>query len=234
MAAPPQLVPDQTAGAAAAIARPGQALARAAGRRRAAPGLRRGYMTWDGVLDRVPNRDWRRWATTMARHARRAHQRRVPGRPPGAPLVLVGDLSRPQGGCSTAATAAWVTPRTRTAWTSTSTTRGATACRWPRCARGRSIGAWRRTSSTASSRPAPQKVFVGPRARPARPAPRRPARSCTTTTTSTPASANPATAERRQPRDRERRQHTSCPRRAASAERRSHSPSARRTVDHAT
>jgi murein endopeptidase len=57
-----------------------------------------GYMTWDGVLDRVPNRDWRRWGTTglvalverVCAEFQAAHA--------SAPLVLVGDLSRPQGG----------------------------------------------------------------------------------------------------------------------------------------
>jgi murein endopeptidase len=57
-----------------------------------------GYATWDPVLKRTPNRDWRRWGTDRLVRVllraiasyRRAH--------PSAPPVLVGDLSRPRGG----------------------------------------------------------------------------------------------------------------------------------------
>jgi murein endopeptidase len=56
------------------------------------------YVTWDPVLLRTPNRGWRRWGTQglidmttlVLREYRDAH--------PDAPRVLVGDLSRPQGG----------------------------------------------------------------------------------------------------------------------------------------
>jgi murein endopeptidase len=56
------------------------------------------FTTWDPVLKVVPNRAWRRWATfrTVRRTLKvladfaEAH--------PEAPRVLVGDLSRPQGG----------------------------------------------------------------------------------------------------------------------------------------
>ena len=56
------------------------------------------HVTWDAILERTPNRPWRRWGTarlvrTVLRVLagyRRAH--------PGAPRVLVGDLSRPLGG----------------------------------------------------------------------------------------------------------------------------------------
>jgi murein endopeptidase len=57
-----------------------------------------GYITWDPVLKRIPNRSWRRWGTgrllrtveqVLAAYARRH---------PDAPPVLVGDLSRPRGG----------------------------------------------------------------------------------------------------------------------------------------
>ena len=57
-----------------------------------------GFLTWDPVLKRTPNRAWRRWGTDRIvrvllrgiRAYRRAH--------PAAPPVLVGDLSRPRGG----------------------------------------------------------------------------------------------------------------------------------------
>ena len=56
------------------------------------------YETWDFVLERRPNRGWRRWGTDtlirvflrVARQYRAAH--------PGAPPLLAGDLSRPHGG----------------------------------------------------------------------------------------------------------------------------------------
>lgn len=56
------------------------------------------FLTWDEVLHRSPNRDWRRWGTDelvlvleqVTREYREAH--------PGVPPVLIGDLSRPNGG----------------------------------------------------------------------------------------------------------------------------------------
>jgi murein endopeptidase len=56
------------------------------------------FVTWDQVLHRSPNRAWRRWGTEalvvlldrVTREFREAH--------PDAPPVLIGDLSRPQGG----------------------------------------------------------------------------------------------------------------------------------------
>ena len=56
------------------------------------------FMTWDPVLKRTPNREWRRWGRPeivervqiVLREYRAAH-------PDGA-RVLVGDLSRPHGG----------------------------------------------------------------------------------------------------------------------------------------
>jgi len=56
------------------------------------------FVTWDPILQRSPNRDWRRWGTdalvvlldTVTREYRAAH--------PGVPPVLIADLSRPQGG----------------------------------------------------------------------------------------------------------------------------------------
>jgi murein endopeptidase len=57
-----------------------------------------GYFTWDPVLKRQPDRDWRRWGTDdivrmvlrVVRGYRRAH--------PGAPRVGIADLSLPRGG----------------------------------------------------------------------------------------------------------------------------------------
>jgi murein endopeptidase len=62
------------------------------------PAEGRVYFTWDPVLRRRPDRDWRRWGTDdlvrttlrVLRAFARAH--------PGAPRVGVGDLSLPEGG----------------------------------------------------------------------------------------------------------------------------------------
>lgn len=62
------------------------------------PASGRDVTTWDALLQRRPNRDWRRVGTdrlvrtilTVAADYRRAH--------PGAPRVVVSDLSLPQGG----------------------------------------------------------------------------------------------------------------------------------------
>ena len=56
------------------------------------------YFTWDPVLKRRPDRDWRRWGTddllrTTLRVLRAFHRDH-----PGAPRVGVGDLSLPDGG----------------------------------------------------------------------------------------------------------------------------------------
>jgi murein endopeptidase len=56
------------------------------------------FVTWDPVLHRSPNRDWRRWGTVelvllverVAREFRKAH--------PGVGRLLISDLSRPEGG----------------------------------------------------------------------------------------------------------------------------------------
>lgn len=57
-----------------------------------------GYVTWDPIRKQVPNRGWRRWGSgRLVRTVRRvvaAYARRHPGAPP----ILVGDLSRPRGG----------------------------------------------------------------------------------------------------------------------------------------
>lgn len=56
------------------------------------------HLTWDGVLRRVPNRPWRRWGTDtlVATVLRVLAEHRAAN--PGAPPVLVGDLSLPRGG----------------------------------------------------------------------------------------------------------------------------------------
>jgi murein endopeptidase len=56
------------------------------------------WLTWDPVLEQIPNRPWRRWGTaklirtleTVLAEFHLAH--------PELPQVLVGDLSRPHGG----------------------------------------------------------------------------------------------------------------------------------------
>ena len=62
------------------------------------PAEGRSFFTWDPVLRRSPDRDWRRWGTddlvrttlAVVRSFGRAH--------PNAPRVGVGDLSLPEGG----------------------------------------------------------------------------------------------------------------------------------------
>jgi Penicillin-insensitive murein endopeptidase len=57
-----------------------------------------GYLTWDPIHKRVPNRSWRRWGTGRLLGAVRRVLAAYARRHPGAPPVLVGDLSRPRGG----------------------------------------------------------------------------------------------------------------------------------------
>lgn len=62
------------------------------------PAQGRVYFTWDPVLKRQPDRDWRRWGTddlvrTTLRVLREFHRRH-----PDAPRVGVGDLALPHGG----------------------------------------------------------------------------------------------------------------------------------------
>jgi murein endopeptidase len=62
------------------------------------PAAGRAYFTWDPVLKRHPDRDWRRWGTDdlvrttlrVVREFRRRH--------PEAPRVGIGDLGLPRGG----------------------------------------------------------------------------------------------------------------------------------------
>jgi murein endopeptidase len=57
-----------------------------------------GYVTWDPIRKRLGNRGWRRWGTGRLLHTLRAVLAAYARRHPGAPPVLVGDLSRPHGG----------------------------------------------------------------------------------------------------------------------------------------
>jgi murein endopeptidase len=62
------------------------------------PAQGRNYFTWDPVLKRQPDRDWRRWGSdelvrTTLRVVRHFHRRH-----PGAPRVGIGDLGLRHGG----------------------------------------------------------------------------------------------------------------------------------------
>ena len=65
---------------------------------RALPASGSGYLTWDPIRKRVPNRAWRRWGTGRLIGTVRRVLAAYAGRHPHAPPVLVGDLSRPRGG----------------------------------------------------------------------------------------------------------------------------------------
>jgi murein endopeptidase len=56
------------------------------------------HFTWDPVLKRRPNRDWRRWGTDDLVRTTLRVLREFERRHPRAPPVGVGDLSLPQGG----------------------------------------------------------------------------------------------------------------------------------------
>lgn len=56
------------------------------------------HFTWDPVLKRRPDRDWRRWGTDELVRTTLRVLRRFERRNPGAPPVGVGDLSLPEGG----------------------------------------------------------------------------------------------------------------------------------------
>jgi Penicillin-insensitive murein endopeptidase len=57
-----------------------------------------GFATWDPILKQVGNRGWRRWGTERLLRTLRITLAEYARRHPGAPPVLVGDLSRPRGG----------------------------------------------------------------------------------------------------------------------------------------
>ena len=56
------------------------------------------YFTWDPVLRRHPNRDWRRWGSGALVRTTLRVLREFARDHPGAPRVGVGDLSLPRGG----------------------------------------------------------------------------------------------------------------------------------------
>ena len=57
-----------------------------------------GYLTWDPILERRPNRGWRRWGTDHLLRVLLRVVRRFHAAHPAAPRLLVGDLSRRHGG----------------------------------------------------------------------------------------------------------------------------------------
>jgi murein endopeptidase len=62
------------------------------------PSEGRTWVTWDPVERDKPNRWWRRWGTDRLVRALLAVLRGYAADHPGAPRILVGDLSRPHGG----------------------------------------------------------------------------------------------------------------------------------------
>jgi murein endopeptidase len=62
------------------------------------PAEGRAYFTWDPVLKRRPDRDWRRWGTDELVRTTLEVVREFRRRHPGAPRVGIGDLSLPRGG----------------------------------------------------------------------------------------------------------------------------------------
>jgi murein endopeptidase len=56
------------------------------------------YVTWDPVLKRSPNRPWRRWGTDQLVLTLLEVVEEYAAAHPDAPRLVVGDLSRPQGG----------------------------------------------------------------------------------------------------------------------------------------
>jgi len=56
------------------------------------------FFTWDPVLERAPNRPWRRHGTDRLVRTTLRVLREFRAANPGAPRVGVGDLSRPRGG----------------------------------------------------------------------------------------------------------------------------------------
>jgi murein endopeptidase len=56
------------------------------------------FFTWDPVLKRSPNREWRRFGTDYLIRTLLRTLHRYRSEHPGAPRVGVGDLSRPRGG----------------------------------------------------------------------------------------------------------------------------------------
>ena len=62
------------------------------------PAQGRDFVTFDSILERVPSREWRRYATGRLLRVVYGALRDYREANPDAPRVLVGDLSRPGGG----------------------------------------------------------------------------------------------------------------------------------------
>jgi murein endopeptidase len=62
------------------------------------PAEGRAYFTWDPILKRSPNRDWRRWGSDDLVRTTLRVLRAFRRRHPDAPRIGVGDLSLPKGG----------------------------------------------------------------------------------------------------------------------------------------
>jgi hypothetical protein len=62
------------------------------------PAEGRSWVSWDPVERETPNRWWRRWGTDRLLRVTLAVVRAHATAHPGAPRVLIGDLSRPHGG----------------------------------------------------------------------------------------------------------------------------------------
>jgi len=62
------------------------------------PALGRDFTTFDSILERAPSREWRRYGTGHLLRVVYGALRDYREANPGAPRVLVGDLSRPRGG----------------------------------------------------------------------------------------------------------------------------------------
>ncbi|HWH43114.1 MAG TPA: penicillin-insensitive murein endopeptidase [Thermoleophilaceae bacterium] len=101
-AGPPQAVEEPPAGAPVAPRRPSRALGLPHRGRLAGgvqlPATGSHFFSWDPILQRVPNRGWRRWGTDrlVAVVLRVAEDHRLAN--PGAPRLAIGDLSRRRGG----------------------------------------------------------------------------------------------------------------------------------------
>ena len=119
------------------------------------PELGEDFFTWDPIYNRIPNRDWRRWGTDRLIRTVLTVLHEYRTERDSAQRVGIMDLSRRTAASSAATTAGSATRRTRTASTPTSSTRARTAPRRARSSPHRSIASSRRTSSTASSPPAP-------------------------------------------------------------------------------
>jgi len=62
------------------------------------PAEGRAFFTWDPVLRRRPDRDWRRWGTDELVRTTLGVLRELARARPAAPRIGVGDLSLPEGG----------------------------------------------------------------------------------------------------------------------------------------